>query len=381
MSHSPSWRPSWKLYHPVTCLLGTALCITGMFFIDYIFALIVVGVTMLIFMYFNWSENAKNNWGEFPQSLMFTDTVHKLQRLNSIPDHVKTYRPQFEFILDFNNGDINEQILNMKPFEKIVEQAHSILTIGCIGDCINFETDHFILYWGIISYSLLGNLVGRAGGIGKVKPNIIAISFHPKYLKNQNLFDLVRAALESNLSVAIVRGFNDVQPEILQTNPIDIWWLADDGGLTVLLGYILANHDIWSKCSIRCFAITSGSAGINEIRLNLSHLFIMFRIPCEVIVLSGNDYPPSDETLNLWKELNVTSDDDEIHGKINTFLRLREMILKNSLESSLIFCTMQIPRQNQNPELWTAFIDVVSRGMPPFMWIHGNNENVLTFAA
>lgn len=38
---------------------------------------------------------------------------------------------------------------------------------------------------------------------------------------------------------------------------IDVWWLYDDGGLTILLPYILSLRSQWSRCKIRIFALTN----------------------------------------------------------------------------------------------------------------------------
>lgn len=38
---------------------------------------------------------------------------------------------------------------------------------------------------------------------------------------------------------------------------IDVWWLYDDGGLTMLLPFIISCRSNWSKCKIRVFALTN----------------------------------------------------------------------------------------------------------------------------
>lgn len=38
---------------------------------------------------------------------------------------------------------------------------------------------------------------------------------------------------------------------------IDVWWLYDDGGLTMLLPYIISTRSTWSNCKIRVFALTN----------------------------------------------------------------------------------------------------------------------------
>lgn len=38
---------------------------------------------------------------------------------------------------------------------------------------------------------------------------------------------------------------------------IDVWWLYDDGGLTMLLPYIISTRQNWSNCKLRVFALAN----------------------------------------------------------------------------------------------------------------------------
>lgn len=38
---------------------------------------------------------------------------------------------------------------------------------------------------------------------------------------------------------------------------IDVWWLYDDGGLTLLLPYIISTRATWPNCKIRIFALSN----------------------------------------------------------------------------------------------------------------------------
>lgn len=38
---------------------------------------------------------------------------------------------------------------------------------------------------------------------------------------------------------------------------IDVWWLYDDGGLTLLLPYIISTRSNWSNCKLRVFALAN----------------------------------------------------------------------------------------------------------------------------
>lgn len=385
MSHSPSWRPAWKYYHPITAILGAAACIAGMFLIDWIFALCVMAITVLIFMYFHWSERSSSNWGEFPQSLLFTNTVKSMEKLRNIPEHVKTYRPQVEFILDYDFENIESQLRNLTPFSQIISQARSLLIVSQIGATIpenepeNFP-QVFTKKYGKIDLPLCARIIADAGSIGKIGPNILALPFSPQMRNHTNIFEMVGSALDSHLGVAISRGFETFDPNLEHRWPIDVWWLSDDGGLIILMAYLLSQHPSWSKCHLRVFTVTS-TENITEAQMKMTRLLNLFRIDAEVTVLSGLDLPPSEMSMTHWREFNVDSDDPVTVKKINSFLRLRELMLENSAHSSVVLCTMLIPRATANPHVWLSLLDVVSDAMPPFLWVHGNNENVVTFIA
>lgn len=65
----------------------------------------------------------------------------------------------------------------------------------------------------------------------------------------------------------IFRGGSAVPKEILDNlnvfnrkqgkGTIDVWWLYDDGGLTILLPYIISTRSYWSQCKIRVFALSN----------------------------------------------------------------------------------------------------------------------------
>jgi solute carrier family 12 (sodium/potassium/chloride transporter), member 2 len=59
--------------------------------------------------------------------------------------------------------------------------------------------------------------------------------------------DLPKEILDS------VNFFHEKQPK----GTIDVWWLYDDGGLTMLLPYIISTRSTWSNCKIRVFALSN----------------------------------------------------------------------------------------------------------------------------
>lgn len=59
--------------------------------------------------------------------------------------------------------------------------------------------------------------------------------------------DIPKDVLES------MNFFNEKRPK----GTIDVWWLYDDGGLTMLLPYIISSRAIFVNCKIRIFALSN----------------------------------------------------------------------------------------------------------------------------
>ena len=43
--------------------------------------------------------------------------------------------------------------------------------------------------------------------------------------------------------------------KIMSNKTIDIWWVIHDGGLIILLSYLLKQNVVWKNCRLRLFAV------------------------------------------------------------------------------------------------------------------------------
>lgn len=78
----------------------------------------------------------------------------------------------------------------------------------------------------------------------------------------------------------------------------------------------------------------------------------------------------------------LTTEDDliAVQDKTNRYLRLREFLHEQSMESDLIVMTLPMPRKNiVSAPVYMAWLESMSRGMPPFLFVRGNQSSVLTF--
>jgi hypothetical protein len=138
---------------------------------------------------------------------------------------------------------------------------------------------------------------------------------------------------------------------------IDVWWLSDDGGLTLLLPYLLRRRKRWRNCQFRIFSCVPGESGDAERQhVAMASLLTKFRIKyTDLHVLHGlNKQPNEDETkkfdqlLQTWRQNNEnTTINDELwkitdseldanKEKIKRGLNLHEYLLEYSSKSTLI---------------------------------------------
>jgi solute carrier family 12 sodium/potassium/chloride transporter 2 len=65
--------------------------------------------------------------------------------------------------------------------------------------------------------------------------------------------------------------------------------------------------------------------------------------------------------------------------KTNFHLRIAEIAKENSKEASLVVMTLPLPKRGLPHTLYLAWLDFTTRNMPPFLFVRGNQESVLTF--
>nr|XP_050849728.1 bumetanide-sensitive sodium-(potassium)-chloride cotransporter isoform X1 [Vespula vulgaris]XP_050849729.1 bumetanide-sensitive sodium-(potassium)-chloride cotransporter isoform X1 [Vespula vulgaris]XP_050849730.1 bumetanide-sensitive sodium-(potassium)-chloride cotransporter isoform X1 [Vespula vulgaris]XP_050849731.1 bumetanide-sensitive sodium-(potassium)-chloride cotransporter isoform X1 [Vespula vulgaris]XP_050849732.1 bumetanide-sensitive sodium-(potassium)-chloride cotransporter isofo len=179
---------------------------------------------------------------------------------------------------------------------------------------------------------------------------------------------------------------------------IDVWWLYDDGGLTLLLPYIISTRRNWSNSKLRVFALANKHSELEYEQRNMASLLSKFRIDYSALkVIPDISKPAQSSTKNFFDSLiahfqqcdNTKDSDDGIireseliamKEKTNRHLRLRELLLENSMEANLIVMTLPMPRKGAvSAPLYMAWLESLTRDMPPFLLVRGNHTSVLTF--
>lgn len=89
------------------------------------------------------------------------------------------------------------------------------------------------------------------------------------------------------------------------------------------------------------------------------------------------------QLLNGFSESEIVITDNEKHildEKTDLQLRLRELLLQHSTEASLVVMSLPMPRQDTvSAPLYMSWLDMLTKDMPPFLLVRGNQSSVLTF--
>ncbi|XP_026288084.1 bumetanide-sensitive sodium-(potassium)-chloride cotransporter isoform X1 [Frankliniella occidentalis] len=180
---------------------------------------------------------------------------------------------------------------------------------------------------------------------------------------------------------------------------IDVWWLYDDGGLTLLLPHIITTRGNWSDCKLRVFTLANKQAELEYEQRSMASLLAKFRIDYSALKLIPDiTKKPKDSTMSFFEDLIspfiVPESDEEnettngiteadllaMKDKTNRHLRLRELVLEHSSDANLVVMTLPMPRKNiVSASLYMAWLEVLTRDMPPFLLVRGNQTSVLTF--
>ncbi|XP_020505058.1 solute carrier family 12 member 2 isoform X2 [Labrus bergylta] len=187
---------------------------------------------------------------------------------------------------------------------------------------------------------------------------------------------------------------------------VDVWWLFDDGGLTLLIPYLLTNKKRWKDCKIRVF-IGGKINRIDHDRRAMATLLSKFRIDfSDITVLGDINTKPKKEHVAAFEEMiepyrlkeddmeqeaaeslknsepwRITDNELELYrAKTNRQIRLNELLKEHSSTANLIVMSLPLARKGAvSSTLYMAWLEALSNDLPPIILVRGNHQSVLTF--
>ncbi|NXB35388.1 S12A3 protein, partial [Eulacestoma nigropectus] len=454
ITNSPGWRPSFRYYSKWTALFGATVSVVIMFLLTWWAALIAFSIVIFLLGYVLYKK-PDVNWGSSMQASSYNMALNYSVGLSEVDEHIKNYRqgqliaclvltgpPNFRPALVDFVGTFTKNLSLMLCGNVLIgprkqkTSESQLMADGHTKWLIKRKIKAF--YTDVVAEDLRSGvqMLIQAAGLGKMRPNILVLGYKRNWrtASPQSLEDYVgilHDAFDFKYGVCLMRvkeGLNvsrvlqaHVDPTALAgeqqastifqseqgKKTIDIYWLFDDGGLTLLIPYLLGRKKRWGKCKIRVF-VGGQINRIDEERKAIVSLLSKFRLGFhEVHILPDINQKPQPEHIKRFDELiapfrlndgfkdeatvnemrqgcpwKISDEEvDKNRAKSLRQVRLNEILLDYSRDAALIAITPPIGRKGRCPSsLYMAWLETLSQDLrPPVILTRGNQENVLTF--
>ncbi|NXW15377.1 S12A3 protein, partial [Circaetus pectoralis] len=454
ITNSPGWRPSFQYYSKWAALFGAAVSVVIMFLLTWWAALIAFGIVIFLLGYVLYKK-PDVNWGSSMQASSYNMALNYSVGLSEVDEHIKNYRqgrlgmclvltgpPNFRPALVDFVGTFTKNLSLMLCGNVLIgprkqKMPESRLTAdGHTKWLMKRKIKAF--YTDVVAEDLRSGvqMLIQAAGLGKMRPNILVLGYKRNWqtASPQSMEDYVgilHDAFDFKYGVCLMRmkeGLNvsrvmqaHVDPTTLTgeqqastifqseqgKKTIDIYWLFDDGGLTLLIPYLLGRKKRWGKCKIRVF-VGGQINRMDEERKAIVSLLSKFRLGFhEVHILPDINQKPRPEHIKRFDDLiapfrlndgfkdeatvnemrqdcpwKISDEEvDKNRAKSLRQVRLNEILLDYSRDAVLIAITLPIGRKGRCPSsLYMAWLETLSQDLrPPVILTRGNQENVLTF--
>ncbi len=305
LSHTPGFRPTFKFNHWSVALIGTLACLTVMFMISPVWALVAIVAAGTVFFLIVRREIVAQ-WGDLKSGLAFWRARRALLQMEKEFYHPKNWRP---VVIALSGGAWNR--LNLVKYACLLSASRGVVSIAQIisGDLQDrfirqIEAEKIMRKFireeeleafpvVVVDNSFEGGLKSlmQCHGIGGMKPNTVLLGWSGDALK--------KGAFSSTLSLAKKMGRNLLvvccqRHEEHWYAPggggINVWWTdPDNGPLMLLMAFLLRENREWRGCPFRVLRTVPAKADEKSVRLEMEEVLKDARIDAEILVLTTDE--------------------------------------------------------------------------------------------
>ncbi|XP_017013582.1 solute carrier family 12 member 6 isoform X2 [Drosophila takahashii] len=310
---TPNWRPRFKFYHWSLSLIGLTLCISVMIMTSWYFALIAMGMAIIIYKYIEY-RGAEKEWGDGIRGMALTAARYSLLRLEEGPPHTKNWRPQI-LVLSKLNDNLLPKYRKIFSFAtqlkagkglticvSVIKGDHTKITnkaVDAKSTLRKYMTDEKVKgFCDVLVSQQIGeglSSVIQTIGLGGMKPNTVIIGWPYSWRQEgrnswKTFIQTVRTVAACHMALMVPKGIN-FYPESSHKigGNIDIWWIVHDGGLLMLLPFLLKQHRTWRNCKLRIFTVAQIEDNSIQMKKDLKTFLYHLRIEADVEVVEMNN--------------------------------------------------------------------------------------------
>ncbi|ETE65530.1 Solute carrier family 12 member 7 [Ophiophagus hannah] len=255
---------------------------------------------------------AEKEWGDGIRGLSLNAARYALLRVDHGHPHTKNWRPQVLVLLNLDS----EQLVKHPRLLSFTCQLKAGKGLTIVGSVLpgtyldkyaeaeraeenirsSMGTERTKGFCQIIvSPSVrdgISHLI-QSAGLGGMKHNTVLMAWPQSWKQTDNRFswknfvDTVRETTAAQQALLVAKNI-DLFPgnqERFSEGHIDIWWIVHDGGMLMLLPFLLKQHKVWRKCRMRIFTVAQMDDNSIQMKSDLQMFLYHLRIKAEVEVV------------------------------------------------------------------------------------------------
>uniref|UniRef100_A0AAQ4PVP0 Solute carrier family 12 member 4 n=1 Tax=Gasterosteus aculeatus aculeatus TaxID=481459 RepID=A0AAQ4PVP0_GASAC len=312
---TPSWRPRFKYYHWALSFLGMSMCLALMFISSWYYAIVAMVIAGMIYKYIEY-QGAEKEWGDGIRGLSLSAARYALLRLEVGPPHTKNWRPQLLVLLKLDE-DLHVKYPRLLTFASQLKAGKGLTIVGSVvrGNFLDSYGEMQAAEQAIKNMMEIERVKGfcqivvaskvREGivhliqscGLGGMKHNTVMMGWPYGWRQSEDprawktFINTVRCTTAAHLALMVPKNvsFYPSNHERFTDGNIDVWWIVHDGGMLMLLPFLLKLHKVWRKCKMRIFTVAQMDDNSIQMKKDLAMFLYQLRIEAEVEVVEMHD--------------------------------------------------------------------------------------------
>uniref|UniRef100_A0A671W088 Solute carrier family 12 member 4 n=1 Tax=Sparus aurata TaxID=8175 RepID=A0A671W088_SPAAU len=422
---TPNWRPRFKYYHWALSFLGMSMCLALMFISSWYYAIVAMGIAGMIYKYIEY-QGAEKEWGDGIRGLSLSAARYALLRLEVGPPHTKNWRPQLLVLLKLDE-DLHVKYPRLLTFASQLKAGKGLTIVGTViqGNFLDsygemqaaeqaiknmMEIERVKGFCQVVVASKVRDGVVhliQSCGLGGMKHNTVVMGWPYGWRQSEDprawktFINTVRCTTAAHLALMVPKNvsFYPSNHERFTDGNIDVWWIVHDGGMLMLLPFLLKQHKVWRKCKMRIFTVAQMDDNSIQMKKDLATFLYQLRIEAEVEVVEMHDSDISaytyertlmmEQRSQMLRQMRLSSAERQREvclfliisnvRRMHTAVKLNEVIVNRSHDARLVLLNMPgPPRNTDGDENYMEFLEVLTEGLERVLLVRGGGREVIT---